>query len=375
MNMPSRRSLTIAAVLATMVAVAAPAWAQQDYGVGRQSMREKRDAARAAKKAKEEGAKEAPALYPQATRQQPDARASRKGLKKLQALQETYQDGDTAATLAAALEIANDTDSNPYEKAFALQMAGNAAAGEGDDAASADYFSRALAANGLDNNNHYTVMFNLAVVQYGMNQNQQALATIDRFIAETRSDKKEAQNLRGGILMAMDRYEEAAALYAGLLKDHPDDATLRMNAVAAYQAADQMDKAAELLAEAQTSGNLTDANSYRALYVTYINADRDKDAIQVIDDGLAKGILQPSPELARDYMVLGQRAYYNDDDATAIEMYKRAGEIAADGEAYLNLAKIYAQGGRNAEAAAAAKQALDKGVKAPDEARKLLGGG
>ena len=375
MKMPSRRSLTIAVALATMVAIAAPAFAQESYGVGRQSMREKRDAARAAKKAKEGSKQEVAAQYPQATRQEPEAEASRNGLKKLQALQESFQSGDSAAALVAARGIFDDAGSNAYEKSFAYLVAGNAASNEGDEEAAADYFAKALSTGGLDNNNHYTVMFNLAVVQYGLDRYDAALKTLDQYLAETRTDKPEAQSLRGGLLVALERYTDAAALYTQLLQQHPDDRTLRMNAVAAYQAADQMDKAAELLANAQAGGQLTEPNEYRALYVTYINSDRDKDAIAVIDDGIAKGILKPSPELAKDYMVLGQRAYFNEDDATAIEMYKRASAMASDGEALLNLAKIYAEGGRKAEARAAAQQALDKGVKDPADARKLLGGG
>ena len=371
MKMPSRRSLTIAITLATMFAVAAPAWAQE-YGVGRQSMREKREAARAAKKANQP---EVVQQYPGATREEPEASASRKGLKKLQALQESFQAGDAAATLAAATAIYNDPDSNPYEKAFAYQVAGNAAANEGDTATAVDMFGKALAANGLDNNNHYTVMFNLAVTQYGQDKYAEALQTLDRFIAETKSDKPEVHSLRGGLLMSLERYADAAALYAEQMALHPDDRSLRMNAVAAYQANDQMDKAAELLAAAQSRGQLTEANEYRALYVTYINGDRDKDAIAVIDQGLSSGVLKPGPDLAKDFMVLGQRAYFNSDDATAIEMYKRAASMAADGEASLNLAKIYAENGQKAESRAAAQAALDKGVKDAADARKLLGGG
>ena len=341
MKIPSRRSLTVALTLATMFAVAAPAWAQQDYGVGRQSMRDKREAARAAKKGNQP---EVVQQYPQATREEPEASASRKGLKKLQALQESFQAGDAAAN-------------------------------EGDTATAVDMFGKALAANGLDNNNHYTVMFNLAVTQYGQDKYAEALQTLDRFIAETKADKPEVYSLRGGLLMSLERYADAAALYAEQMALHPDDRSLRMNAVAAYQANDQMDKAAELLAAAQSRGQLTEANEYRALYVTYINGDRDKDAIAVIDQGLSSGVLKPGPDLAKDFMVLGQRAYFNSDDATAIEMYKRAASMAADGEASLNLAKIYAENGQKAESRAAAQAALDKGVKDAADARKLLGGG
>lgn len=377
MNSPLsfRRTAAVALVLAFALPVAAPAWAQQDYGnVGSQSMRAKRDAARKAQKAEKGEEAAAPALYPQADRQEPEAQPSRNGLKKLQKLQEAYGKQDDAATLALAKEIAEDAASNPYEKGFAYQVAGNAASSLGDEAASADYFGKALATNGLANNDHFTVMYNLAVIQYGMEQYPQALATIDRFLAETRSDKLEAQNLRGGILIAMEKFGEAADLYGKLLAAHPDDKTLRMNAVAAYQQAEQPEKAVALLADAQAKGQLSTPNEYRALYVSYINADRDKDAAAVIEDGLAKGVIKPGPELARDYMVLAQKAYYVDDTATAIQLYQKAAPIAADGEAALNLAKVYAELGKNAEAKAAAQQALEKGVKDTAGAKKLAGG-
>ena len=377
MKTRSPRSTPIVLAFATLMSLAAtsPAWAQEDYGVGRQSMREKRDAARAKAADAAKATEKAPALYPQAARQEPEGKASKGGLKALQEVQEKYQAQDYAGAIAKANEIASGASANPYEQAMAYQLAGSASADNGDDAGAARYFEKALAANSLDNNNQYTVMYNLAVVQYGLEQNDKALQTLDRFLAETKSDKPEAQNLRGGILVALGRYDEAGKLYGQLLAAHPDDKTIRMNAVAAYQQADQPDKAMALLADAQAKGQLTQASEYRALYVSYINADKDKDALAVIEDGIAKGALKPSPELARDYMVLGQRAYAASDLATAIQMYAKAAPMAADGEAALNLAKIYAEDGKKAEARAAAQQALDKGVKDTAAAKKLLGGG
>ena len=369
-----RTCLIVVALLAAFVA--APAAAQEDYGnVGSQSMRAKRDAKLAKQKGEQKASEPAPAQYPRATRQEPEAIASKEGLRKLQEAQELYEAQDYANTIAKANIIATEASANAYEKAFAYQLAGSAAAADGDDATAVQYFEKALAVDGLDNNNQYTVMYNLAVVQYGLEQNDKALQTLDRFLAETKSDKPEAQSLRGGILVALERYDEAGKLYGELLAKHPDDKTIRMNAVAAYQQAGQPDKAVALLADAQAKGQLTQDSEYRALYVSYINADKDKEALAVIDDGIAKGIIHPGPELAKDYMVLGQKAYYASDLATAIALYGKAAPLAADGEAALNLAKVYAEAGKSAEAKAAAQQALDKGVKDTAAARKLLGGG
>ena len=93
----------------------------------------------------------------------------------------------------------------------------------------------------------------------------------------------------------------------------------------------------------------------------------------MIDDGVAKGVIQPSPELAKDLMVLAQKAYYAGSDADAVTLYRRAAPMAADGEAYLNLARILQDQGKAAEASAAAQSALDKGVKEPADARSILG--
>lgn len=379
-TLSSLRPLTLAVSAALLAAFAVPTVAHAQSGsgygdVGSDSMR-----ARRAKRLKELGKgeetrkqEEAEALYPQATRESPEARSKGKGLKALQAVQESFEKQDNAAVIAQADAIGANADATAYEKSFAWQLAGNAAADLGDDAKAAGYFKKALDANGLDNNSHYQVMYNLAVVQFGLDRHADALATLDRFLAETKSDKPEHQAFRAGILANSGQGDAAAAIYAEQLAKNPDDMKLRMNAVAAYQAADQFDKANALLADAQQKGLLTEPGQYRALYVGYINDDKDREALAVIDDGVAKGVLQPSPELAKDLMVLAQKAYYAGSDMDAVDLYKRAAPMAADGEAWLNLALILSDQGKTAEAKAAAQSALDKGVKKPEEARRILG--
>lgn len=363
------------ALLAVAVALVLPIASAPSWAAGQESMtlQGKREAARKARESKDKAENTAAAQYPQATREEPEASASRRGLKALQELVETYNAGDTAKTAAAALAIATDADSNAYEKAFAYQIAATAVSGAGDDAKGAEYFAKAIEANGLGNNDHYTAMLNLAVVQYGAGEFPQALATIDRFLAETKSQKPEALNLRGGALMGMERYADAAAVYAAQVAASPEDKVARMNAVAAYQQAGQDDKAVALLADAQAKGQLADANEYRALYVSYLNSERDKDALKVIDEGLAKGILKEGPELARAFMIIGQNAYYVEDEATALAMYTRAAPMADNGEAALNLAKLHSEAGNKAKAKAAAELALSKGVKDTAQAKRLAG--
>ena len=325
-------------------------------------------------KGKEEAkqAEDKPAAYPNATRTQPDAKSSGKMIKNLQGLQELFEKRDMTAVIARAEEIVAMPSANAYDKSFAYSLAANAAADQDDQAKAAEYFRRAVDANGLDNDSHYTTMFNLAVIQFGLEKYAEALATVDRFLAESKSEKPEHQSFRAGILANLERHDEAAAIYKDLIAKNPNDKRILMNAVAALQNADKQDQANALLEDAYKRGMLTESRELRALYIGYMNASRWDDTQKVIDAGVSKGVLQPGPDLARDYQILAQNAYADDKIPLAIDLYGKAAPMAADGEAYLNLAKVLEYSGKKAEAKAAAQKALDKGVKKPEEAKGIL---
>lgn len=375
----SRHPLTIALAAAIGLLLIAPAHAQQDptATTRSKSMREQREARRAELgKSKDEAADKAveqkPAAYPNATRVAPEAKASGKMIKNLQELQAIYEKPDNAGVIGRAEQIAAMPAAGAYEKSFAYSLAGNAAADMDDQAKAAEYFGKAVAANGLDNDSHFNTLYNLAVLQYGDEKYAEALATLDRFLAETKSTKPEHIGLRAGVLANLGRNDEAAAIYKDLVAKNPTDKRVLMNAVAALQGADKFDQANVLLEDAYKRGMLGEARELRALYIGYMNAQRWADAQKVIEDGVAKGVLQSGPDLARDYQVLAQNAYVDDKIALAIDLYSKAAPMAADGEAYLNLAKVLEYNGKKAEAKAAAQKALDKGIKKPDEAKSIL---
>ena len=370
----AHRPLFVALAGALALATVAPvAQAQQDKGTP--TMREQR-AKRMAElgKGKEEAKQpeQKPAQYPNATRVSPDAKASGKTVKQLEALQDLYVKQDMAGVIAKAEQVAALPAAGAYEKSFAYSMAGNAAADLDDQVKAADYFKKAVDANGLDNDSHFNTLFNLAVIQFGNEKYADALATIDRFLAETKSEDPKHAAFRAGILANLGRNDEAAAVYKDLVSKNPADKRLLMNAVATLQGADKFDQANVLLEDAYKRGMLTEEKELRSLYIGYMNADRYKDAEAVIEDGIAKGILKPGPDLAKGYVILAQNAYYKGSDKDAIRLYQKAAPMAADGEAYLNLAKVLSNSGKKADAKVAAQKALDKGVKKPDEAKKLL---
>ena len=372
MNATPFRPLVLAVCAALSVAVAAPVFAQDNTGsTSMREQREKRMKELGKKKDGDKKQEEAQQLYPNATRTSPEAEA-KKYLKDLQELQKGYEQQQYADVVGKADAIANKGDATPYEKGFAYQLAGAASSELGDDAKAGEYFKKAIETNGLDNNSHYQSMYNLAVIQYGQKQNEASLATLEKFMAETKSGTPDQMKLRAALLADLGRNDEAAKMFEADLAKNPNDKKALMNAVSVYQAANNDAKANALLEDAYKRGMLTEAKELRALYVGYMNAERYKDAQKVIEDGVAKGVLKESPELATDYMILGQNAYFTGSDTDAIAFYSKAAPMAADGEAYLNMAKILRDQGKASEAKAAAQKALDKGVKKPDEAKQIL---
>ena len=310
--------------------------------------------------------------FPDATRTSPDLQATKAGGKVLNEIVALYEAKDFPKVIQRAEELGSNS-TNAYERGFAFQLAATAAVDSGDQDKAATYYQKALDSNGLGNDEHYQVMYNLAVTQYQTKHPEQALATLDRLVAETKSNAPEYTALRAGLLAELKRPQEAAAQYQQQFKLDPANGKALMNAAAAYQQAGEFAKANALLAAAHGKGLLTDASQYRALYVGYINDSKPKEAVAVIDEGIAKGIIQPGADLAKAYSVIAQNAYAEGDASTAIAMYQRAVPIAADGEAALNLARVFFNEGRMPEARKAAQQALQKGVKNSDEARKISG--
>lgn len=376
MKPSSHRPLTAAIATILAFAVLTPvAHAQQQ--ASSPTMREQRakrmaELGKGKEEAKQSEDKDKPVQYPNATRTAPDAKSGGKMVKNLQALQAQFEKQDMAGVIAKAEEIVAMPAANAYDKSFAYSLAGNAAADQDDQAKAAEYFRKAVEANGLDNDSHYATMYNQSVIQFGLEKYADALNTMDRFLAETKSDKPEHQSFRAGILANLGRNDEAAAIYKALIEKNPADKRLLMNAVAALQNADKFDQANVLLEDAYKRGMLTESRELRSLYIGYMNASRWDDTQKVIEDGVAKGVLQPGPDLARDYQVLAQNAYAEDKIALALDLYGKAAPMAADGEAYLNLAKVLEYSGKKAEAKAAAQKALDKGVKKPEEAKGIL---
>ncbi|CAN5661113.1 tetratricopeptide repeat protein [soil metagenome] len=396
----SAQSLLVAAVAAALTAgYLAPAQAQTAH-----VRAEQRRAQEAAQQVRAEDVAQRE-QYPHATREEPRTKASAKLVAKHKRLdQAAYQDKDLAQARALAEEIIADAGANAYDKARAARSIGALLVGS-DDAAAEAYLNQAIQYNGLQNSEHFEAMHVVADLQLQDKRYQEALATVERFLTESRSQAPEALVLKGNALFRLQRHAEAIAVlkpvidaspepradwngllmaaYSGsgqpaeaarvaerIATSTPADKQAQLNLVAAYLGSKQPDRAAEVYEQLRAAGELTDDRDYRNLFAIYLNAEgKEAQAIAVINEGLQKGVLKPDHQM---YVALAQAQFFSGQPGAAIEAYQKAAPLAPDGETALNLAKVLANEGRTAESKAAAQQALDKGVRNPEDARKLL---
>jgi tetratricopeptide (TPR) repeat protein len=343
--------------------------------------------------------------FPDATREAPDMKTSGKTARRLQQMVDLQQEGSGAEAAAIADAILADEGTSAYEKAVAAQTAAQIAYEAGDVDRAVALFEQVVELDALDNNNHYTTMLNLAQLQQQQKRYTESLATYDRFFAETGSNDPQAMMMKGQALLLLERFPEAAELMeqaiqssgetrpewqALLMQAHarggnageavrlaeevaaakPDDRRAQLNLAVTYQQAGMQDRAVEVLEKMRGAGQLTEANEYQQLYANYINMEgKEREAIEVIEDGLAKGVLS---EDFNTTVALAQANYFSGQIEPAIAAYRKAAPLDDDGSTYLNLAKVLLNEGRDEEAKAAATQALAKGIGNPGEAQSII---
>lgn len=402
------RTLLTAAVATALGFVAAPAPAFAQDGEQRNERRSARDAHRSQqRRPSKESAEEATVVaeeYPQATRKDPGLRTSPRMGAQLNKLSEAQQAGDLAAAESAAAAILENERANAYERALTMRLLADVLM-DTDTKRAADYMRQAIEAEGLNNNDHYNTMLGLAQLQLQEEDYTSALATLDRLVSETRSDKPELQVLRGNALYRLERHEDAiaalepvvkgnaaaradwtqllmaayadagrandaAALAEQIASQAPGDKRAQLNLANVYLQADDYPNAIAVYERLRQAGELTDERDYNNLAALYLNSENaERNAIAVLTEGLDKGLLKPD---YRTYSSLAQAYYFSDQYDKAIEFYGKAAPLDDDGGTWLNLAKVLSNEGRDAESKAAAQKALDKGLANPEEARKLL---
>jgi tetratricopeptide (TPR) repeat protein len=358
---------------------------------------------------REQGTKQpatAVAQYPNATRKEPDAQPSAKLRDTLAKLFDAFNAKDAATTVKIADEVIANPAGNAYDHAIAARLAGASLLNVDNDKAKG-YLQRAIDFNGLNNNEQFESMHLIAQIELNEQNYDGALAAIDRFLQESNSQDGADLAIKGNALYRLKHYpeaiavmkaavassqepnaewlellmgayfdsnqpQEAARIAEGLIAQHPDDKTLQLNLASSYMQAGQDEKATALLEKLRASGTLDKPEDYRNLYAMYLNHNKNKEGIAVIQEGLQKGALKEDYDTLN---ALAQAYWFAGQSDQAIAAYRKAAPMAPNGEAYLNLARALLNEGHVAEAKQAAQQALDKGVRNPGDAKKILGTG
>ena len=341
--------------------------------------------------------------FPQATRKAPEQTVSSSLRPSIEKLFKAYEQKDAAKVVPLADEVIANQKANAYERALAARIAAVTLLNTDNDKAKA-YLEQAVAFDGLSNNEHYESMNLLAQMDLIDKQYDKSLAMIDRYLSETRTQDGDALVIKGNDLYRLKRYPEAIAtlkaavdgtpqpkpewlnllmasyfdagqpqeatkVAEALIASNPDDKALQLNLASSYMEAGQEDKATALLEKLRASGKLDQPEDYHNLYAMYLNHDKNKEGIAVIQEGLQKGVLKEDFDTMNS---LAQAYWFSDQPEQAIAAYRKAAPLAPNGETYLNLARALLNGGHMAEAKQAAQQALDKGVRNPADAKKIL---
>jgi tetratricopeptide (TPR) repeat protein len=197
------------------------------------------------RRAKQKKGEENP--YPNATRVEPKGKSSPKLAKKLQKLIDAYNDGKYEEAKPLADELLANPDATDSDKALANFLAAQIAYNLNDNAAAKAYVQKAVDLNALGNANHFGAELFLAQLQSQDDEYDQALATLDKFFAESKSQRPEDLIVKGQALYFAKRYPEAVAALKQAIDATPEpkDSWVQL-LMAAYADAGQNDQAIQL---------------------------------------------------------------------------------------------------------------------------------
>ncbi len=387
-------------IAATLGAVSAEAFAQAAPPVRAEERRARQASAQVSVTSETPGNP----TYPEATRQDKQGKSSPKFTPVLQRLFTAYEAEDVALAQQLADEIIASPGANAYERAIAARIIGSLLL-DRDNARAGAYFQQAIELDALNNKDHFESMLMVAQLQMQEDGHERALHTMEAFLAGSRSQQPEHLALKGNVLYRLKRYPEAIAVLKPLVDSSPtprvewsqllmavyadsgqpveaarlaeriaatapSDKRSQLNLAATYMQADQTEQAIAVYERLRAAGQLSEDRDYRNLFALYFNVEgKEREAIAVINEGLGKGVLKPDHQV---HVALAQAYYFSGQTEPAIEAYRKAAPLADNGETWLNLAKVLANEGRTAQSKAAAQQALDKGIRNPEDARKLL---
>lgn len=345
--------------------------------------------------------------YPNATRVEPSNKTSKKAGKLIDKALKALYDEEYEVAETSFRQVLAEPAANNYEKAMAYQGLANIANDRDDDVAGVlENTKKALELDALPNVTHFGLLLQYANLNMIEERYPEAVATIDRWLAQTGAEKDSAYAIKAQSFYRMEKFDDAAqavrkaiALSAkpnegwyqllvtcyfeqekfaeaavegeAALKVLPNSKTITRLLGNVYIQAEQPDKAVALLSAAYQSGMMSSESEIKQLYQLYNFGERPLEAIKVLEEGLAKGTLPRNFEHLR---ALGDSYRLAEKSLEAAKAYGDAAPFAPDGEVRFLQAYTLYEAEKNAEARTAVQEALKKTpFKSEGQAWILLG--
>lgn len=337
-------------------------------------------------------AKKVEVEYPDTKRSEPKSDLAERDQKNLNKAQDLLGEDN-----AKAEELLNDViakSKSRTAKSYAYQLLGRVHLENDDDDAAIAASQKALDENGLPNDAHFGTMYFIAQLQVQSEKYADALTTLDKWQTEGGKTTADAYALRGNVAYRLDKYQDAvnamkqaiaanngtaseswnqilmasyfelnqfdqaAEVAKAQLAKNPKDIKLVKNLATVYIQGDNYPAALEVLTKAKNDGIVTASDDYIQLAKLYANAEKPKDAVAILKEGFAKGLIEANYD---NYKLLGDAAAQAEDDASALEAYGKASPFAKDGYVDYQRGYILFYANKPQEAKAAIDAALQKG--------------
>jgi tetratricopeptide (TPR) repeat protein len=330
--------------------------------------------------------------YPNATRQEPKVDMTANDQRDLDKANNLVADNKLADAQPLVEKVIANSKSK-YAQSFAHQLLGQIYYEQDKSKQSIAEYQKALEVNGLQNTQHFQVMFMIAQLQiqnenyadalasleqwekatgkqtadelalkgnayYRLEKYPQAIEAMKKAISMTDKPNDSWQQILMGSYYESNQYDAAAQVLQQQLAKNPSDKKVIDQLAQTYIQGDKPQQAIDLLAKAKSQGLITTSEDYVKLAKLYAMADKPKDAAATMKEGLSKGTIQPTFD---NYKLQGDVCMQAEDDACAIEGYTKASPSAKDGNVDYQLGYLQFYANHSKEAVDTLNRAITRG--------------
>ncbi len=292
-----------------------------------------------------------------------------------------------------------------YEKALVQQTAGFVYAQQGNEAQAIRSFEQSLATKSLPAQAHQGMLYSLAGLYMAEGQYLKSIETAREWFRYEESPSPDSYMLIGSAFTELERFDdalpyvlkaieradepreswymlalaihfqkerfrEAADLLVAMLQHWPDKVRYWEMLAGCYLELEDDKRALDTMMVSYTNGMLTKPVRLRGLAQLSIMRDMPYTAGVILDEEMAKGVLESNEENLKLLLQAWLSAHEYD---RAVDVINRLEPYADDGEYFLQAAQIYNETGAWEKVVDNTSKALDGGLKNPTVALMLAG--